>query len=94
LGRVERRGKRRKICVGSWHDYILIDNAERRGIREKVPGTVKEIRDRRPSAMTKLRDVRSQLESQGRPDAATPPSKKSAHNLKAMFELAVDEKPA
>lgn len=65
LGWVERRGNRRKVWVGFWYDYTLIGDTERRRIREKVLGTVKEIGDSRPSAMAKLREVRSQLEGSG-----------------------------
>lgn len=65
LGWVEKRGKRRKVWVGFWYDYTLIGDAERRRIREKVLGTVKEIGDSRPGAMAKLREVRAQLEGSG-----------------------------
>jgi len=61
-GWVEKRGKRRKVWVGFWYDYVLVGDNERRRIREKVLGTVKEIGDSRPSAMLKLRELRVQLQ--------------------------------
>lgn len=61
-GWVEKRGKRRKVWVGFWYHYVLIGDREQRRIRERVLGTVKEIGDSRPSAMTKLRELRAQLE--------------------------------
>src|SRR5215467_2852622 len=61
-GWVEKRGNRRKVWVGFWYDYVLVGDNERRRIREKVLGTVKEIGDSRPSAMLKLRELRVQLQ--------------------------------
>ena len=61
-GWVEKRGKRRKVWVGFWYEYVLIGDREHRRVRERVLGTIKEIGDSRPSAMTKLREVRAQLE--------------------------------
>jgi hypothetical protein len=77
LGWVEKRGKRRKVWVGFWYDYALIGDTERRRIREKVLGTVKEIGDSRPSAMAKLREVRGQLEGRG----AAPPDNPTVAEL-------------
>src|ERR1043166_2408825 len=77
LGWVEKRGKRRKVWVGFWYDYSLIGDAERRRVRERVLGTVKEIGDSRPSAMAKLREVRSQWEDKG----ATPPDNPTVAEL-------------
>jgi hypothetical protein len=54
-GWVDKRGKRRKVWVGFWYVYVLIGGKERRRVREKVLGTVKEIGDSRPAAMAKLR---------------------------------------
>lgn len=62
-GWVEKRGKRRKVWVGFWYHYVLIGDREQRRIRERVLGTVKEIGDSRPSAMTKLRELRARLEA-------------------------------
>jgi integrase len=64
-GWVEKRGKCRKVWVGFWYEYVLVGDSERRRIREKVLGTVKQIGDSRPSAMTKLREVRAQIEGKG-----------------------------
>jgi len=63
---VEKRGKRRKVRVGFWYEYVLVGESERRRTREKGLGTVKEIGDRRPSAMAKLRGVRVELEGKER----------------------------
>jgi integrase len=60
-GWVEKRGKRRKVWVGFWYDYVLVGDGERRRTREKVLGTVIEIGDSRPSAMAKLRELRARL---------------------------------
>jgi hypothetical protein len=61
-GWVEKRGKRRKVWVGFWYEYDPAGDGERRRTREKVLGTVKEIGDRRPSAMARLREVRTELD--------------------------------
>jgi len=49
-GWVDKRGKRRKVWVGFWYVYVLGRDKERRRVREKVLGTVKEIGDSRPDA--------------------------------------------
>src|SRR5262245_32351033 len=36
VGWVEKRGKRRKVWVGFWYDYVLMGDSERRRVREKV----------------------------------------------------------
>src|ERR1019366_10704839 len=61
-GWVDKRGKRRKVWVGFWYVYVLGRDKERRRVREKVLGTVKEIGDSRPAAMAKLRQVRALVE--------------------------------
>ena len=61
-GWVDKRGKRRKVWVGFWYVYVLGGGKERRRVREKVLGTVKEIGDSRPAAMAKLRQVRALVE--------------------------------
>jgi integrase len=61
-GWVDKRGKRRKMWVGFWYVYVLGRDKERRRVREKVLGTVKEIGDSRPAAMAKLRQVRALVE--------------------------------
>src|SRR3954465_2022306 len=76
-GWVEKRGKRRKVWVGFWYEYALIGEGERRRTREKVLGTIKEIGDSRPSAMSKLREVRAELEGKG----AAPPQNPSVSEL-------------
>ena len=48
-GWVEKHGKRRKVRMGFWYEYVLVGESERRRTREKGLGTVKEIGDRRPS---------------------------------------------
>src|ERR1051326_191586 len=64
-GWVEKRGKRRKVWVGFWYEYLLVGEAERRRVREKVLGTVKDIGDSRPSAMIRLRSLRAELGGKG-----------------------------
>src|SRR5215471_16821345 len=64
-GWVEKRGKRRKVWVGFWYDYVLVGESERRRTREKVLGTIKEIGDSRPSAMATLRQMRAELDGKG-----------------------------
>ena len=66
-----------KVWVGFLYDYVLIGDRERRRIREKVLGTVKEIGDSRPCAMSKLRELRAELQGRG----ATPPPNLSVAEL-------------
>jgi integrase len=70
-GWVEKRGKRRKVWVGFWYDYVLIGDHERRRTREKVLGTIEEIGESRRSAMSKLRELRAQMEGAD-PSTASP----------------------